>query len=173
MAVPCAERFNAAAKKKNAASRRNRIFRCTRIQWRFSRRFSNAKQRENDVAKHECAGRAREIIVCRGARYKLVSCERRQGSRRERSKISANYEETVDGRRTERTDCRPQPIVAQPLVELEPGGAGFVSAAFAARLAESLAQRRGRPPRSFRIRTARASAGAGLCRPRPWRAPRF
>src|ERR1035441_9344756 len=45
MAVPCAERFNA-ARKKTAEHRRERIFRCTRIQCRFRSHISNEKRRE-------------------------------------------------------------------------------------------------------------------------------
>src|ERR1039457_4148206 len=46
MAVPCAERFNAAARKKTAEHRRERIFRCTRIQCRFRSHISNQKRWE-------------------------------------------------------------------------------------------------------------------------------
>ena len=50
------------------------------------------------------------------------------------------------------------------------GGAGFVPRAFAARLAESVSQRRGRVARGVGLRTARAPAGRRFCRPRPGRA---
>ena len=55
---------------------------------------------------------------------------------------------------------RPEQTGAQSLVDLEPGGAGNFPGTFAARLAESLSQRRGRAARSFRLRTARALAGS-------------
>ena len=74
--------------------------------------------------------------------------------------------ETSRGRGIERAGCGLEQVVPQFVVELGPGGAGFVPGTLAARLAEPLSQRRRRFARSLGIRTARAPAG------RRFRAPR-
>ena len=56
------------------------------------------------------------------------------------------------------------------VVDVEPGGAGFVPGTVAARLAKPVSQRRGHFARGVGLRAARAFAGGGLPGARPRRA---
>ena len=115
-----------------------------------------------------------EVFICRHAHYKLISCHAgkdRSDARTKASHFHLIYEEPIDRRRTKRADLRPEQTLTQFMVVLEPGGPGPVPAPLTPRLAEPLAQPRGRPARGLRIRTPRPPAGTRLRRPRPERAP--
>src|SRR5208283_2969171 len=70
--------------------------------------------------------------------------------------------ETSRGRGIERAGCGLEQVVPQFVVELGPGGAGFIPGTLAAQLAESVSQCRRHFARSLRIRTARAPPGRRL-----------
>ena len=86
----------------------------------------------------------------------------------------ATYDKkTIVGRGIERAGGGFEQARSQPVVDVEPGGAGFVPGTVAARLAEPVSQRRGHFARGVGLRTARAFAGSGFPGARPRRAAKF